>query len=1406
MAPLLVALLVAATAPLAGSALVTVTPDARRAARRLTASLGVAFTGAGALVILSAIDPTPAPVGGWLDASVDRASALLLAVVTATAAVIAGFSTRSLDDDGRMRHHVALIGVVAAGSVLVVVPAAPALLAVGWLASGWALVALVGFASPWAPARRAQHRIRTTLLVGDGALLAALVLASTLSDGLLTGNAPAAVADLRSRSLLGVSALDAVMLLVVVAGASRSALVPFHRWLIGTLTAPTPVSALVHAGVVSGAGLLLLRFAAPFTASGPAVVVAFVLGLATLTLASAAVLVRSDVKGALAWSTVAQMAFMVVQCSVGAFSSAVFHIAGHGMYKAALFLGSGDTVAAGLRAHRRPPALCTLGGRARLAASAAVATGSVALVATVVRPDVSPAGRLLILGFGWLTVACALHGWLRRAPFPPAASIAAGALGALASAFAYIGGVRLAEWYLKPSLEDVPAATAVGPWVLLTALGLVAGAAALLTWLPGPTGDAARSRARHLVVALCEPAPPGPRRRPTNAGAGAAPIPIGGTGSGAAPSGAAFAVPPADPARRAEIRADVARAAAVVAPQWPLGSFVAVNPLGGLEAEGFDQAAAVARRWRGARTHQPLDGYRRDHERGLTRRADLAHVACYRYTDLCERGPLVVDGQLLSPHEVIVADLLHGPESPAPRPNSTVLEQRGLDEADALLDDVLSSWLAAYVHPPHWPAHRPGESVVAMSRRLMIDDPRLRRLLSDPARSWIGHLDDDPAAVLDASLTVAGVPDDGRVDELRRLLCRLPGWAGLARWRSEWAQPDEAMAPLAPIDIVAVRALLEAAVIGSATPPTHPAPLMDGTDNDTGSADDNCNNSGDDEGSVELDARAAAVAAVLAPAGTERDRAAIRSVLAEVPADSRAPMWLEAQERAFDTRLLSLLDRLDPGRRTERPEAQLAFCIDVRSEGLRRQVEAVANVETIGFAGFFGVPMRIRKLGWDHHEPRCPVLVSPAIAASEQPRLEAIGATARALARQRATAAGLAAHAGAKHGPGAPFALAEAAGWLLGPNAARRTFLSRPAAGPTPPPSRMTLDHDEVLHDQRVFFAESVLRTMGLTDGFAPLVVLCGHTSRTTNNPHGAALECGACGGAAGDDNARAVAALLNSPDIRHGLRDRGITVPDDTWFVAALHDTPSDRVAFLDTADVPADHRAALARVDHALRQAGALNSAARAAHLPGPPARVRDRGADWAQVRPEWGLAGNAAFIIGPRSMTADLDLEGRAFLHSYEADDDPTGKVLETIMTAPLIVGHWISSQYYFSTVDPEVFGAGDKLVHNPIGTLGVLSGDRGDLRVGLPLQSTHLDGRPFHQPVRMLAVIQADLVRIETIIANNPILRTLTSGSWLRVAARSHPHERWSTRTASGTWIQTPRSFDLDPVLSPRRQAA
>jgi uncharacterized protein YbcC (UPF0753/DUF2309 family) len=326
---------------------------------------------------------------------------------------------------------------------------------------------------------------------------------------------------------------------------------------------------------------------------------------------------------------------------------------------------------------------------------------------------------------------------------------------------------------------------------------------------------------------------------------------------------------------------------------------------------------------------------------------------------------------------------------------------------------------------------------------------------------------------------------------------------------------------------------------------------------------------------------------------------------------------------------------------------------------------------------------------------------------------------------------------------------------------------------------------------EQIQWAKVALTMMGLTENFARLVLLCGHGSTTANNPYRSSLDCGACGGNQGGPNARVAAALLNSGSIRDELAKAGIEIPADTWFIAGLHDTTRDRVEIFDHEQVPLTHRSDLLGLERDLAHAGEQLAAERLERLPGGDGRAAGRAArrrslDWAQVRPEWGLAKNAAFIVGPRSMSAGLDLECRTFLHSYRAEVDPDGSALETILTAPLVVAEWINLQYYFSTVDPERFGAGDKTLHNVVGLHGVQTGPGGDLRLGLPRQSV-LDGsRPYHEPMRLLAAVQAPLERISSIIARNAILEEMLGGGWVAMCGRERPGDPWARLRRDLRW--------------------
>ncbi len=827
-------------------------------------------------------------------------------------------------------------------------------------------------------------------------------------------------------------------------------------------------------------------------------------------------------------------------------------------------------------------------------------------------------------------------------------------------------------------------------------------------------------------------------------------------------------------ARRARLRSDVRQAARVLATTWPISTFIAVNPLAGLEGVPFPDALRTGEDALGARGTLGETAFRQAYRSGRITRADLVSALRRR-----------VPGHRAAATDLLVADLLEGDPAPPPerrdRTPGEALAPAVADQVDALT----TRWVTAYLDQGHsgWPMPERERGLYPAWRALAALDPSVpaaarRRLAALPAEA------DD--AVL-AALDDLGIPPGEHVPCLRAHLTRLPGWSSHVRWRADRGGGGGG----AGIDLVgylALRLSYEAALL-AATARRHRSP--------------------DRREHRDADARARAVRALAAlgdpdPTASDVDRAAQQ--LAALAVRDRALVWLDAYEGRYRDRLLGALHAHRPAVPTGRPAAQVVCCIDVRSEGLRRHLEATGPYETFGFAGFFAVAIRYRGLGDGDTSDQCPALLRPRNDVEERPAPGARALAGRSRAARLALAAAERGAGTAKREPMAPFALAEAVGLLTGPLAAARTLAAGTVAAARErgrallaPPVPTVVDVDAgFAADEQVLAADVALRTMGLTTGFARLVVLCAHGSTTENNPYAAALDCGACGGSPGGANARTAAALLNRPDVRAALSPRGIDVPPDTCFVAAEHDTVTDRVQLLDRHLVPATHAADLDLLAADLGAAGQALAAERCATLPGAPQRpgrrraarhVRRRAADWAQVYPEWGLAGNAAFVVGPRAVTAGLDLGRRVFLHSYDPAVDPDGTALETILTAPLVVAQWINCQYYFSTVAPDVFGAGTKTVHNVVGEAGVLAGPGGDLRQGLPWQSVAVGDRLVHEPVRLLAVVQAPQERIDGIVARNRVLQDLLGNEWLAMASRTRPGQEWQRWTPHGwtPWV-------------------
>ncbi len=370
------------------------------------------------------------------------------------------------------------------------------------------------------------------------------------------------------------------------------------------------------------------------------------------------------------------------------------------------------------------------------------------------------------------------------------------------------------------------------------------------------------------------------------------------------------------------------------------------------------------------------------------------------------------------------------------------------------------------------------------------------------------------------------------------------------------------------------------------------------------------------------------------------------------------------------------------------------------------------SIETLGFAGFFGLPAAHRDHGSDVEENHLPVLLKPSMTStchgsSNEEKTARIGARAiRALDRFRQAAV-------------SSFAYVEAAGplyvtKLVKDSLGRPTRKVSTSAAPRLDPA---LDAET-----KSATAAAVLKAMSLTNDHAQVVLLVGHGANVKNNPHESAYHCGACGGHSGEVSARLLASLLNDAETRAGLAAHGIDLPDDTRFVAALHDTTTDEITLFDKDQSgPVDEFDLLKKW---LKRAGVEARAERALRLPVTnAASIAARAFNWAEIRPEWGLADCAAFIAAPRHLTSKANLEGRAFLHSYDWQTDKDFKTLELILTAPVVVASWISLQYYGSSVAPDVFGGGNKLIHNVVGGIGVVEGNGGRLRPGLPAQALH-----------------------------------------------------------------------------------
>lgn len=775
---------------------------------------------------------------------------------------------------------------------------------------------------------------------------------------------------------------------------------------------------------------------------------------------------------------------------------------------------------------------------------------------------------------------------------------------------------------------------------------------------------------------------------------------------------------------------DAATACRHIAPLWPLKDFVAVNPMFGQTEEPFEAAAARLPVVSGARLLRAPAEYAADYRRAAFADRHL-HEAIRRIGGAMMETPAGVIGAL-SESKV-----------DSPGINKTVsdvaFDVTGEDWSRFIVDQI-SLWAGGYFDEGQaawknpWRAKAP---FAAWRDQAMIDrTPEFLGLKG--FRSTIAALSPDAATAVTEIVGALEVPAAQRTDYFHRLLSTIAGWAGYRRFQG-WGDELGGDGPAGVLDLLAIRASYDYAVFRGL-------------------------------GSSEIKGAWRRSLETIA----KRSRKSIRPAL----------LAQTALECAYQETLVEMIAGNAPMKIGDRPAAQAVFCIDVRSERIRRAVESVNDkIETFGFAGFFGFPIAIIRDGDSHGQAQCPVLLEPRFHICETPR-ENIRATAFAGAWKRF-----------KTGAISSFAFVESLGGVFA-GALLRDACKLPARE-TVPLGALDLAASQCAHantmslDDKVALAAGAIAGISFNGRFARLVALVGHGASTTNNPYASGLDCGACGGHSGEANAKTAAAVLNDREVRTRLAVRGQPIPEDTIFIAALHDTTTDEIRIFDANRAPGSHSEEIARLQREFIDAARMTRRDRAPSLGlAKNARldrlIKARSRDWSQVRPEWGLAGCAAFIAAPRRRTRGLNLEGRVFLHSYEWRSDADNSVLELIMTAPLVVASWISLQYYASSVDNRSYGSGDKTLHNVVGGIGVLEGVGGDLRTGLPMQSLHDGEALFHQPIRLTAVLEAPTERIDSVLAKHAQVRALFENEWLHLIAITSDGDVFMRYGRNGEW--------------------
>ncbi|HEY3196844.1 MAG TPA: proton-conducting transporter membrane subunit [Nitrospirales bacterium] len=278
---------------------------------------------------------------------IDRLSAVMLVLISGVGTIVYGYSVNYMFQDRGYRRFLALIGVTTFVLLCMVSSINLVMLFVFWQLLSY-LLALLAHNLSHPATLQGAFRTFTLLRVGDVAFLAGIILAYALYGTIefqeLFSRAADTPITLSLFPGIEMTGSTAVTLLIFIGAMSKSAQFPLHIWLPSSLYAPTPVHALLHAGIINAGGFLINRLAPLYGLSPPTLHVAFVIGTLTAFLGASMMLTQNDIKKTLGFSTIGQMGYMIMECGLGAFALAIFHLIAHGLFKATVFLNCGNVI------------------------------------------------------------------------------------------------------------------------------------------------------------------------------------------------------------------------------------------------------------------------------------------------------------------------------------------------------------------------------------------------------------------------------------------------------------------------------------------------------------------------------------------------------------------------------------------------------------------------------------------------------------------------------------------------------------------------------------------------------------------------------------------------------------------------------------------------------------------------------------------------------------------------------------------------------------------------------------------------------------------------------------------------------------------------------------------------------